>query len=70
MTSLDHHEGEQAGADHAGQQQADLGQGRLLGLNCPRCRLTITVRTDWLGVEHCPRCIARRCILVRLFPSQ
>jgi uncharacterized paraquat-inducible protein A len=32
----------------------------MLYLNCPRCGLTILPRVDWLTVEHCPRCIARR----------
>jgi hypothetical protein len=31
--------------------------------------LTITLKADWLAVEHCPRCIARRGILVTLFAS-
>jgi hypothetical protein len=31
--------------------------------------LTITPKADWLAVEHCPRCIARRGILVALFAS-
>jgi hypothetical protein len=38
-------------------------------LNCPRCGLTITPRADWLCIEHCPRCIARRRVLVKLFAS-
>jgi hypothetical protein len=38
-------------------------------LNCPHCGLTITPKADWLAVEHCPRCIARRGILVTLFAS-
>ena len=32
----------------------------MLYLNCPLCGLTILPRVDWLTVEHCPRCIARR----------
>jgi hypothetical protein len=31
--------------------------------------LTITPKADWLAVEHCPRCIARRGVLVTLFAS-
>jgi len=38
-------------------------------LNCPHCGLTITPKADWLTVEHCPRCIAHRGILVTLFAS-
>src|ERR1700744_5441375 len=38
-------------------------------LNCPHCGLTITPKADWLAVEHCPRCIARRGVLVTLFAS-
>jgi hypothetical protein len=40
-----------------------------LRLNCPRCRLTITPRAQWLVIEHCPRCVARAHTLVTLFPS-
>jgi hypothetical protein len=38
-------------------------------LNCPRCGLTVRPRADWLDVEHCPRCIARRREAVRMFAS-
>jgi hypothetical protein len=38
-------------------------------LNCPHCGLTITPKVDWLAVEHCPRCIARRGVLVTLVAS-
>jgi hypothetical protein len=31
--------------------------------------LTITPKADWLTVEHCPRCVARRGVLVTLFVS-
>jgi hypothetical protein len=31
--------------------------------------LTITPKADWLAVEYCPRCIARRGVLVTLFAS-
>src|SRR5947209_20312566 len=40
-----------------------------LHLNCPRCGLTITPKADWLTIEHCPRCIARSGLPVRLFAS-
>lgn len=38
-------------------------------LNCPQCGLTIAPKVDWLVVEHCPRCLARRRTAVRLFAS-
>ena len=38
-------------------------------LNCPHCGLTITPKADWLVVKYCPRCIARRGVLVTLFAS-
>ncbi len=38
-------------------------------LNCPRCGLTMRPKQNWLTVEHCPRCIARRRVVVRLFAS-
>jgi hypothetical protein len=38
-------------------------------LNCLHCGLTITPKVEWLAVEHCPRCIARRGVLVTLFAS-
>ena len=38
-------------------------------LNCPHCGLTIAPKADWLAVEHCPRCIARRGVLVTMFAS-
>jgi hypothetical protein len=31
--------------------------------------LTITPKAEWLAVEYCPRCIARRGVLVTLFTS-
>jgi len=41
----------------------------LLRLSCPRCGLTITPRARWLAIEHCPRCLARARLPVRLIPS-
>lgn len=38
-------------------------------LHCPRCRLTITPKADWLTIEHCPRCIARAHLAVALVAS-
>lgn len=37
-----------------------------MSLTCPRCGLTILPRADWLVVEHCPRCLARRHSAVRM----
>jgi hypothetical protein len=44
------------------------GDGRYL--NCPRCGLSIVPRAEWLGVEHCPRCLARCRTVVELFASR
>jgi hypothetical protein len=38
-------------------------------LNCPSCGLTVLPKADWLAVEHCPRCIARRRVHVALLAS-
>jgi len=38
-------------------------------VNCPRCGLTIRPRTEWLAIEHCPRCLARRRAAVNVFAS-
>jgi hypothetical protein len=38
-------------------------------LSCPRCGLGIKPRARWLEIEHCPRCMARSRIAVRLFSS-
>jgi hypothetical protein len=38
-------------------------------LNCPRCGLSIEVRSRWLAIRHCPRCIARTRTVVELFGS-
>lgn len=38
-------------------------------LNCPRCGLSIRKRADrpeWLTLEHCPRCLGRARIPVKL----
>ena len=39
-------------------------------LNCPRCGLSIKPRGGWLAIEHCPRCLARARVPVRLFSSR
>ncbi|HXO08684.1 MAG TPA: hypothetical protein VN880_11660 [Solirubrobacteraceae bacterium] len=50
-------------------QTPDASGAEVIYLNCPRCGLTVTPKADWLAVEHCPRCIARRGSVVRLFAS-
>ncbi len=40
-----------------------------LYLHCPRCGLSMKPRQRWLAIQHCPRCLARSRILVRLFSS-
>jgi hypothetical protein len=35
-------------------------------LECPRCRLNIEVRSGWLAMTHCPRCVARSRMIVEL----
>jgi hypothetical protein len=39
-------------------------------LNCPRCGLSIAVRSRWLAITHCPRCVARARTVVELFSSR
>jgi hypothetical protein len=41
----------------------------MLYLSCPRCGLTILPKLDWLALEHCPRCIARRRTRVAMLAS-
>jgi anti-sigma regulatory factor (Ser/Thr protein kinase) len=38
-------------------------------LHCPRCRLAIRCRADYLTLTNCPRCLARTAIAVELFAS-
>ncbi len=38
-------------------------------LHCPRCRLAIRSRADYLGPTNCPRCLARAAIASPLFQS-
>jgi hypothetical protein len=38
-------------------------------LHCPRCRLAIRRRADYLTVVNCPRCLARTATAVPLFTS-
>jgi hypothetical protein len=38
-------------------------------VDCPRCGASITPRARWLTIKHCPRCLARARIAVRLFRS-
>jgi hypothetical protein len=39
-------------------------------LNCPRCRLSIEVKSRRPTIAHCPRCIAHHHRIVELFSSQ
>jgi DoxX-like family len=43
--------------------------GAQVSTGCPRCGLTIEPRARWLTIEHCPRCLARARIPVRMFSS-
>jgi hypothetical protein len=38
-------------------------------MHCPRCRLAIRRRVNYLTLVHCPRCLARTAIAVPLFTS-
>ncbi len=38
-------------------------------LNCPRCRLSLEMRSRWTAIRHCPRCLGRTRTLVELFSS-
>lgn len=38
--------------------------------NCPRCGLSIGIRSPWLTITHCPRCLARARALVEMFSSE
>lgn len=38
-------------------------------LHCPRCRLAIRGRVDYMTLLNCPRCLARTAIPVPLFAS-
>lgn len=40
-----------------------------LYLSCPRCGLSLEVRSRWLTIRHCPRCVARSRTVVELLSS-
>jgi len=42
---------------------------RSLLLHWPKCGLSLRPRARWLAIEHCPRCLARTRIPVRLLSS-
>jgi hypothetical protein len=39
-------------------------------LNCSRCGLSIRPRHSMLAIEHCPRCIARARVAVKMVESR
>jgi hypothetical protein len=45
------------------------GEDAMTYLHCPRCRLAIKRRVDYLTLTNCPRCLARAAITVALFAS-
>jgi hypothetical protein len=61
------------GSDTARRTRSRLGKtdsaAAGIYLDCPRCGLTIKPRADWLTIEHCPRCLARRHVVVSMFAS-
>jgi len=46
------------------------GQDHALKLSCPRCGLTLSVRSELIRVEHCPRCIARAHLVTVLVAGE
>ncbi len=38
-------------------------------MNCPRCRFSIRLRASYLTLERCPRCLARRQVVVQMYIS-
>ena len=38
-------------------------------LHCPRCRLAIRSRANYLLLDNCPRCLARAAIVSPMFSS-
>ncbi len=41
----------------------------MIYLHCPRCRLAIACRADYLMLTNCPRCLAHAAIVAPLFTS-
>ncbi len=39
-------------------------------LNCPSCGLSVRLRADYLALEHCPRCLARRRVASVMYVSE
>ncbi len=46
-----------------------VGSREPVRLRCPRCGWAITLRTRWMTLSHCPRCVARRHVTVQLSGS-
>jgi hypothetical protein len=38
-------------------------------MNCPRCRFSVRLRASYLTLERCPRCLARRQVVVHMYIS-
>lgn len=53
----------------APQEPARSDEATITYLHCPRCRLAIARKVAWLGMTHCPRCVARDRVAVQLFSS-
>ena len=41
----------------------------MIYLHCPRCRLAVRCRANYLMFSNCPRCIARAAIATPMFSS-
>jgi hypothetical protein len=38
-------------------------------LSCPRCGLSLALKSQWPAMKHCPRCVARSRTLIELSSS-
>jgi hypothetical protein len=63
---------EVAGVGGQSQRAELMTKCRGPAVRCPRCKLLIAPRMPTLSPRHCPRCLARRRIVVELelLPSQ
>lgn len=46
-----------------------VGSREPVDLLCPRCGWAITLKTRWLTIRHCPRCVAHGRVTVQLVRS-